>query len=110
MIFTLIQPYVHEYRTSVKGRWLKREILEVLTSEFGGHSPNYWVNAINAGRVRINEKTVNTDYIFQNNGNLRLHIDRLISEITGFVLLLRYLGSQDPSPRASCAGRNRTRW
>lgn len=29
-------PYVHEFTTHAKGRWIGREIIEVLTREFGG--------------------------------------------------------------------------
>jgi hypothetical protein len=65
-----VMPYVHEYNTSVKGRWLGRGLLEVLTSEFGGHSPAYWLSAMDTGRILINEKPTTKDYIFCNNGIL----------------------------------------
>lgn len=63
---------MHEYRTSVKGRWLQRAIFEVLISEFGGHSPNYWANAIITGRVLVNGRSVDKDYIFRDNGVVEL--------------------------------------
>jgi tRNA pseudouridine synthase 9 len=51
-------PYVHEFTTHAKGRWIGREIIEVLTREFGGHPKEYWDNALTKGHVRINTRIV----------------------------------------------------
>jgi len=61
-----IKPYVHEFHSFAKGRWLGRELLDVLTLEFGAHSPQYWRDAISNGFVRINGKKVSGDYKFRN--------------------------------------------
>ena len=60
-------PYVHEFTTHAKGRWVGREIIEVLTREFGGHPREYWDNAISRGHVRINNNIVPDQYRFKNN-------------------------------------------
>ena len=36
-------PYAHDYITYAKGRWLNRELIEVLSKEFGGHPKEYIV-------------------------------------------------------------------
>lgn len=60
-------PYIHEFKTHAKGRWIGREIIEVLTREFGGHSEEYWFNAIKNGFVQVNDKIVSNNYRFKNN-------------------------------------------
>lgn len=65
-------PYVHNFVTHAKGRWLGRELIEVLTREFGGHPVEYWKNAILYGHVRINNKIVSETYRFKN-GDPMLH-------------------------------------
>ena len=67
-----VVPYVHEYKTYVKGRWLSRKLIDVLTKEFGGHPKNYWVAAISLGNVNINDKTVDENYIIKN-GDILIH-------------------------------------
>jgi tRNA pseudouridine synthase 9 len=63
-----VKPYVHEFKTFAKGRWLGRELIEVLTTEFGGHEPSYWNNAVDSGFVLINGQKVPRNYVFQNSG------------------------------------------
>jgi tRNA pseudouridine synthase 9 len=60
-------PYVHEFTTYAKGRWIGREIIEVLTREFGGHPREYWENAIERGHVRVNNEMIPQTYRFKNN-------------------------------------------
>jgi len=87
-----IMPYIHEYCTFAKGRWLGREILEVLTrndltlsymklyvkvniiilDEFGSHPLKYWEDALALGHVRVNKKIIPKTYKFRN-GDALLH-------------------------------------
>lgn len=67
-----VAPYVFEFTTFAKGRWLGRELFEVLSREFGGQSKDYWINAIKLGNVRINNRIVNHDHKFRN-GDAMLH-------------------------------------
>ena len=62
-----VVPYVHTFKTFAKGRWVGREILEVLLREFGSHPKEYWVNAMKHGFVRVNDKMTHEKYIFRNN-------------------------------------------
>ena len=45
----MVIPYTHIFTTFAKGRWIGRELLEVLSREFGGHPKEYWQNAILQG-------------------------------------------------------------
>lgn len=61
-----VKPYVQVHSTFAKGRWIGRELLEVLTREFGGHPLIYWQNAILRGHIQVNRQIVSTDYKFKN--------------------------------------------
>ena len=67
-----VVPYIQEFITFAKGRWIGRELLEIFTREFGGHPRNYWINAIEGGRVKVNSKVVNKSYRLKN-GDAILH-------------------------------------
>lgn len=78
-------PYVHEFTTHAKGRWIGREIIEVLTREFGGHPREYWDNAISRGHVRINDKIVLDQYRFKNNDAMLHRTHRHEPSIAGTI-------------------------
>jgi tRNA pseudouridine synthase 9 len=65
-----VKPYIQEFVTFAKGRWLGRELIEVLTREFGGHPFSYWKNAIKNGFVRVNNNKVDEKYRFKNSDAL----------------------------------------
>lgn len=65
-IIRQVKPYIQEFKTFAKGRWLGRDIIEVLTREFGGHPKEYWLNAVEKGHVRINNEIVPFNYKFRN--------------------------------------------
>jgi hypothetical protein len=41
-----VPPYWHPYRTMAKGRWVGREILEVVSTEFRDRSLEYYVRTV----------------------------------------------------------------
>mmetsp|Transcript_18368 Transcript_18368/g.26480 ORF Transcript_18368/g.26480 Transcript_18368/m.26480 type:complete len:243 (+) Transcript_18368:2-730(+) len=65
-----VSPYVHVFTTFAKQRWLGKGILDVLSSEFGSYSIDYWKVAIQHGFIRINGITVSPEYKFQSNDKL----------------------------------------
>jgi 23S rRNA-/tRNA-specific pseudouridylate synthase len=65
-----VEPYVFDYTTFAKGRWLKRPLIDVLTKEFGGYEPSYWHNAISSGRVTVNRQATAPDYLIQNSDRI----------------------------------------
>jgi hypothetical protein len=67
-----VKPYIQEFVTFAKGRWLGREVMEILSTEFGGQSTEYWAHAIQQGHVRINDRNVVPSYTIRN-GDRLLH-------------------------------------
>jgi len=66
-----VKPYVYEFITFAKGRWLGRTLINILETEFGGIPIEYWQNAIKYGHVKINDKNVSETYIMKNSDKLR---------------------------------------
>ena len=63
----LIEPYEFKYQLYIKRRWLGKKLLEVLESEFHSYNKEYYINAINEGKILINEKKTTEDYILKDN-------------------------------------------
>ena len=61
-----VKPYIHEYTTHAKGRWIHRNILDVLSKEFGAYPQSYWSKAIQNGNVLVNGNAVTEEYQFKN--------------------------------------------
>jgi hypothetical protein len=61
-----VKPMIQSFETFAKGRWIGREMIDVLTKEFGGYSPEYWNMAFQLGNIRINGHPVPRNYIFRN--------------------------------------------
>ena len=53
-----VVPYVYEFKTNAKGRWLDRTLIEVFTTEFAAYPEGYYHEAILSGRITINNETV----------------------------------------------------
>jgi tRNA pseudouridine synthase 9 len=67
-----VSPYIQEFETFAKGRWIGRNLLEVLKKEFGAHPPVYWQNSIRSGSVKVNGSNVDESYVLKN-GDKFLH-------------------------------------
>ncbi len=73
-----VKPYVQVHSTFAKGRWIGRELLEVLTREFGGHPLSYWQNAVVKGHVQVNRQIVPGNYKFKNSDAFLHRVHRLL--------------------------------
>ena len=71
--FRFVKPYPYTYRTFTKGRWINKPFLETLVKQFKAYSPEYYENAIQTGRIKINNKQVSPEYILKN-GDEIVHI------------------------------------
>ena len=61
-----VTPYIHEFKTFAKGRWIGKELYAVITKEFGGGLDDaYWAQAIEQGQVKINNQKVTQSYIIR---------------------------------------------
>jgi tRNA pseudouridine synthase 9 len=52
----VVVPYVHEFTTFTKKRWIGRGILDVYKDEFSAHSAEYYEEAIRQGFINVNGK------------------------------------------------------
>lgn len=85
-------PYTHEFSTHCKGRWVGKEIFQVVTTEFGGHSKEYWENAISDGNVKVNHQKIEKSYVFCNNDYFTHITHRHEPPVVGNI---EYIGNTD---------------
>lgn len=65
-----VVPYQYGWHTTVKGRWLKKALIEVISAEFAGYNRAYFEAAIEAGVIHIDGKAAAADYIMPGKGVL----------------------------------------
>ncbi|GBE78482.1 hypothetical protein SCP_0113710 [Sparassis crispa] len=65
-----IPPYWYAYTTMAKARWLGREVLEVVSTEFRDRSMEYYRYALESGVVTVNGKVSKPDTIICNGDRL----------------------------------------
>lgn len=70
-----VKPYVYNFGTNTKGRWVGRTIYDVYSSEFGAQSNEYYKEAIEEGRITVDDKAVRCDFLLKggNHINHRTH-------------------------------------
>jgi len=83
-----VRPYVQDFKTFAKGRWIGREVLEVVCREFGAHPPSYWRSALRGGHVRVNGDKVAPEYRFRNSDSLLHRTHRHEPPVFGEVTLV----------------------
>ncbi|EED82877.1 predicted protein, partial [Postia placenta Mad-698-R] len=71
-----IPPYWYPYTTMAKGRWLGREILEVVSTEFRDRSMEYYRYALESGVTTINGTIAKPDTIVQNGDRIENVVHR----------------------------------
>lgn len=81
-------PYYHPYRTSVKQRWIGRQILEVVSTEFRDRSVEYYRHALESGVTTVNGKTATPDQILRANDRIENTVHRHEPPITKAPLLV----------------------
>ncbi|KAI9631882.1 pseudouridine synthase [Dioszegia hungarica] len=65
-----IKPYWWPYQTYVKERWLGRQLLEVISSEFRDRSVDYYRHALESGVTRINGVIASPLYVLKGSDRL----------------------------------------
>lgn len=71
-----LTPYWHPYTTMAKERWLGREILEVVSTEFRDRSMEYYRYALESGVTSINGKSAKPDTIIKNGDRIENVVHR----------------------------------
>ena len=67
-----VNPYLFEFKTFAKGRWIGKCLLDVVCSEFGGlgYDKTFWSYVIRNGHININGNIVPETYIMKNSDHL----------------------------------------
>ncbi|KAJ6497410.1 pseudouridine synthase [Mycena sanguinolenta] len=71
-----VQPYWYPYTTMAKLRWLNRELLEVVSSEFRDRSMEYYRYALESGVTTVNGKVARPDTIIKNGDRIENIVHR----------------------------------
>ncbi|KAJ4471500.1 pseudouridine synthase [Lentinula aciculospora] len=71
-----IPPYWYPYTTYAKHRWLGRELLEVVSTEFRDRSMEYYRYALDSGVTTINGQVANPSHIIQNGDRMENVVHR----------------------------------
>ncbi|KAI5453932.1 hypothetical protein NCC49_004927 [Naganishia albida] len=82
------EPYYHPYRTNVKQRWIGRQILEVISTEFRDRSVDYYRHALASGVTKVNGKVVGPEYILKNGDRIENTVHRHEPPVTISPILL----------------------
>ncbi|CAD8123860.1 unnamed protein product [Paramecium sonneborni] len=60
--FRFVKPYKHVYKTNVKSRWLGMTLIDAMEKEFRAYTKEYYLNAINEGKITVNGVVVCPEY------------------------------------------------
>ncbi|KAF9012597.1 tRNA-pseudouridine synthase [Cyathus striatus] len=71
-----IAPYWYPYTTMAKLRWLGRELLEVVSTEFRDRSTEYYRYALESGVTTVNGKVAKPDTIIRNGDRIENIVHR----------------------------------
>ena len=114
--FRFVEPYIHQFDSYAKGRWLGRDLRSIVTQEFGAFSDKYWDEAIQLGFVRINGEAVSGSYIIKDSDFIThlTHRYGFICQVDYANELILYITFLDTRPRSRVTSRSwarqRTCW
>ncbi|KAL8118498.1 RNA pseudouridine synthase 7 isoform X2 [Apium graveolens] len=71
-----VRPYYFEFISHAKKRWAGKTIVDLFTDEFKGRSRDYYVSAVESGRIQVEGKTVSPSYIVQSSQKISHFLHR----------------------------------
>ncbi|WVQ73163.1 hypothetical protein IAR50_002727 [Cryptococcus sp. DSM 104548] len=86
-----IKPYWWPYKTYVKERWIGRQLLEVITTEFRDRSMEYYRHALESGVTRVNGVVARPDLILRNGDRLDNTVHRHEPPVTNDPILVLHI-------------------
>ncbi|OCF62327.1 DRAP deaminase [Kwoniella mangroviensis CBS 10435] len=86
-----IKPYWWPYKTHVKQRWIGRQILEVITTEFRDRSMEYYRHALESGVTRVNGVTARPDLVLRDGDRIDNTVHRHEPPITNDPILVLHI-------------------
>ena len=60
-----VKPYVHKFETFAKKRWWGQKLKDIFIKEFKAFNAEYYTSAIELGKITVNGKTVEQDYLIK---------------------------------------------
>ncbi|WVR06210.1 hypothetical protein IAU60_003240 [Kwoniella sp. DSM 27419] len=85
------KPYWWPYKTFVKERWIGRQILEVITTEFRDRSMDYYKHALDSGVTKVNGVIAKPDLILRNGDRIDNTVHRHEPPITNDPILVLHI-------------------
>ncbi|OCF43941.1 DRAP deaminase [Kwoniella heveanensis CBS 569] len=86
--------YWWPYRTFVKQRWIGRQILEVITTEFRDRSMEYYKHALDSGVTKVNGVIAKPDLILRNGDRLDNTVHRHEPPVTNDPILVLHINRE----------------
>ncbi|WVF69302.1 hypothetical protein IAT40_004078 [Kwoniella sp. CBS 6097] len=83
--------YWWPYRTFVKQRWIGRQILEVITTEFRDRSMEYYKHALDSGVTKVNGVIAKPDLILRNGDRIDNTVHRHEPPVTNDPILVLHI-------------------
>lgn len=61
-----VQPYHFQYNLTPQNRWIGKRVYDIFCQEFYAYDKfNFYENAINKGLIKVNNKAISLDYVYQ---------------------------------------------
>ncbi|WKA07854.1 hypothetical protein VitviT2T_025629 [Vitis vinifera] len=71
-----VRPYYFEFISHVKNRWAGKTIVDLFTEEFKGRPYDYYVNAVQSGRIQVDGEMVPVSYIVRSSQKISHFVHR----------------------------------
>ncbi|KAJ7496592.1 pseudouridine synthase [Mycena latifolia] len=85
-----VEPYWYPYTTMAKMRWLNRELLEVVSTEFRDRSMEYYRYALESGVTTVNGKIAGPETIIKNGDRIENIVHRHEPPVTSTPIKILY--------------------
>ncbi|XP_011623443.1 RNA pseudouridine synthase 7 isoform X2 [Amborella trichopoda] len=72
----LVKPYYFEFISHVKSRWVGKTIVDLFTHEFRQRPQEYYLAAVNAGRIQVDDQMVHVSYVVQSSQKISHFVHR----------------------------------
>ncbi|EDV26051.1 uncharacterized protein TRIADDRAFT_1807, partial [Trichoplax adhaerens] len=71
-----IRPYNFTFTTHAKGRWVGKKLIDIFKNEFSSSPVEYYINAIQNGKITVNNKIPSANTIVRDNDVIRNTVHR----------------------------------
>lgn len=71
-----VRPYYFEFIAHVKNRWAGKTVVNLFAEEFKGRPYEYYVKAVNTGRIQVDGQRIHTSYVVQSSQRISHFLHR----------------------------------